>query len=120
VVVGKEVLGGEGGQCFGGVGVSRATGLGEVGRGGEKRLFALRPCQLTFRVAEPEGPAHCLRPSANSVTDQGLGEGRAKPDRSRQRGVSRSAPRLAQLSDLSLPEGDRSCDRLPTYPHILP
>jgi hypothetical protein len=30
--------------------------------------------RLTFRVAEPAGPAHGLRPSANSVTDQGLGE----------------------------------------------
>jgi hypothetical protein len=28
--------------------------------------------RLTLRVAEPEGPAHCLRPSANSVTGQGL------------------------------------------------
>ncbi len=32
------------------------------------------PCRLTFRVAEPEGLAHCLRFSANSVTGQGLGE----------------------------------------------
>ena len=27
-----------------------------------------------FRVAEPAEPAHRLRPSANGVTDQGLGE----------------------------------------------
>ena len=32
------------------------------------------PLRLTFRVAEPEVLARHLRPSANGVTDQGLGE----------------------------------------------
>jgi hypothetical protein len=37
-------------------------------------LLSLTAFQLTVRVAEPEGLAHCLRFSANSVTGQGLGE----------------------------------------------
>jgi len=32
------------------------------------------PLHITFRVAEPAGLAHRLRPSANGVTGQGLGE----------------------------------------------
>ncbi len=38
-------------------------------------LLSLTALRLTFRVAEPAGTARCLRSSANSVTDQGLGEG---------------------------------------------
>jgi hypothetical protein len=40
-------------------------------RSGDRLVLA--PFHLTFRVAEPAGLAHRLRPSANGVTGQGLG-----------------------------------------------
>ncbi|MCG3769176.1 MAG: hypothetical protein JW384_00296 [Nitrosomonadaceae bacterium] len=56
----------------------------------EGRALILVAFHLTFRVAEPAGLARRLPLLANGVTDQGLGERRAKPDWSRQPGVMRS------------------------------
>ena len=40
-------------------------------------LLSLTVFHITFQVAEPAGLAHRLRPPANGVTGQGLGEGSA-------------------------------------------